>query len=429
MTDSVFFDKWDKIWSVIAVDPAEVGEWRFEAGTGPRHAFRAPAFLDGMRHLLGSAPDEDLSGWDSSLGDPPRFRSGIAGTVGYGARLAFEHLPDRHGPSATPHGRLGKFEAVCAHHGPSGTLWAFGDLSRTSDWEDRLSRRILPSPAEIVSPPRPGTDDDAYGAMVEEVRSAISRGEVFQANVARRWSGSYRGDPREFYRRVHAINPSPWAGVHRTPHWSLLSNSPELLIRVHGRKAQTRPIAGTHPRGRNEAEDLELARRLDGSLKEKAEHLMLVDLARNDLGRVCRPGTVEVPRLAALEPYSHVWHIVSTVEGAIREGLDAFDVFGSMFPCGTITGAPRIRCMELIDALEPVERGFYTGSLGWHSHLGDAEWNVLIRTATALADRSDANAGSIQLHAGAGIVWDSVPDREAQESAHKAAAWLEALRG
>jgi anthranilate/para-aminobenzoate synthase component I len=171
-----------------------------------------------------------------------------------------------------------------------------------------------------------------------------------------------------------------------------------------------------------DAQDRALRSRLESSIKERAEHLMLVDLARNDLGRVSAPGSVQVPRFMGLEGYSHVWHIVSTVQGALAEGRDVADALASLFPCGTITGAPRIRCMELIDALEPVPRGLYTGSLGWIGDDGDAEWNVLIRSATA-------RDGVVRFHAGAGIVWDSDPLGEAAETRHKAAAWLAALGG
>lgn len=271
----------------------------------------------------------------------------------------------------------------------------------------------------MIEPMAPGMTDQRYAAMVDAVREEIRAGDVFQANVARRWSGHFEGDALAFYPKVRAINPSPWGCVHRASEWTMLSNSPELLLRLRNGRAETRPIAGTHPRGTGD-EDVELRGRLEGSLKERAEHLMLLDLARNDLGRFCRLGSVSVPRVMGLEAYSHVWHIVSTVVGELDPSKTALDALRAMFPCGTITGAPRIRCMEIIDELEPVPRGFYTGSAGWISFAGDAEWNVLIRTATAVGQE-------LSLHAGAGIVWDSDPMREARETAHKAAAWLAAL--
>jgi anthranilate/para-aminobenzoate synthase component I len=416
----VFFDLWDGRWSIVAVDPVESRSWRFPPGAGSRPGFRKHPFLSELG--LGGSPRSSLSGWPAELGEPPPFRGGWAGTLGYGTRLALEHLVDRLGASwKGPHARLARYPAVAAHHLRTGTLWVLGDLERARDWDRRLTTSVTVPSVRIRSVPETGLSDAAYARMVEEVRSAIGAGEVFQCNVARRWESPFEGDPLAFYERVRAINPSPWGGVHLCEDWTLLSNSPELLLRVRDRSLETRPIAGTHPRG-SDAQDHALRSRLESSPKERAEHLMLVDLARNDLGRVSRPGSVQVPRFMGLEGYSHVWHIVSTVQGRLAEARTAADALASIFPCGTITGAPRIRCMELIDALEPVPRGLYTGSLGWIGEDGDAEWNVLIRSATA-------QDGLLRFHAGAGIVWDSDPLNEAAETRHKAAAWLAAAGG
>ncbi|HXP90551.1 MAG TPA: anthranilate synthase component I family protein [Fibrobacteria bacterium] len=419
-SESVFFDLWDGRWSIVAVDPVESRAWRFPSGVGSRPQFRRHPFLSELG--IGGGPRSGLSGWPAELGEPPPFRGGWAGTLGYGTRLAIEHLPDRLGASwEGPHARLSRYPAVAAHHFETGTVWAFGDLERTRDWDRRLATSFKVPSVRVESVPVTGLSDAAYAKMVEEVRSAIGTGDVFQCNVARRWGCRFEGDPLVFYERVRAINPSPWGGVHLCADWTLLSNSPELLLRVRGRSLETRPIAGTHPRGRD-ALDLSLRSSLESSPKERAEHLMLVDLARNDLGRVSAPGSVRVPRFMGLEGYSHVWHIVSTVQSELADGQTAANALASVFPCGTITGAPRIRCMELIDALEPTPRGLYTGSLGWIAEDGDAEWNVLIRSATA-------RDGELGFHAGAGIVWDSDPLREAAETRHKAAAWLAAAGG
>ena len=416
----MFFDLWDGRWSIVAVDPVESRSWRFPPGVGARSEFRRHPVHSELG--LGGSPRSSLSGWPGELGVPPPFRGGWAGTLGYGTRLAWEHLPDRLGASWDgPHARLARYPAVAAHHRETGTLWAFGDLERTRNWDRRLATSVAVPSVQALSAPETGLSDAAYSKMVEEVRSAIGAGEVFQCNVARRWECPFEGDPLAFYERVRAINPSPWGGVHLCEDWALLSNSPELLLRVRDRSLETRPIAGTHPRG-VDAQDQALRSRLESSPKERAEHLMLVDLARNDLGRVSSPGSVRVPRFMGLEGYSHVWHIVSTVQGDLADGRTAADALASLFPCGTITGAPRIRCMELIDALEPVPRGLYTGSLGWIAEDGDAEWNVLIRSATA-------RDGVLGFHAGAGIVWDSDPLNEAAETRHKAAAWLAAAGG
>jgi len=419
-SEAVFFDLWDGRWSVVAVDPAQSRTWRFPPGIGTRPEFRRHPFLSDLG--IGGAPRSGLSGWPVELGEPPAFRGGWAGTLGYGTRLALEHLPDRLGKTwRAPHARLARYPAVAAHHRETGTVWAFGDIEGTRDWDRRLAAPVPAPSVRVESAPETGLSDVAYAAMVEEVRSAIQAGEVFQCNVARRWEATFTGDPLAFYERVRAINPSPWGGVHRCEDWTLLSNSPELLLRVRDRRLETRPIAGTHPRG-GDAQDQVLRSRLESSPKERAEHLMLVDLARNDLGRVSAPGSVRVPRFMGLEGYSHVWHIVSTVQGDLADGRNVADVLASVFPCGTITGAPRIRCMELIDALEPVPRGLYTGSLGWIGDDGDAEWNVLIRSATT-------REGVVRFHAGAGIVWDSDPLLEAAETRHKAAAWLASTGG
>lgn len=421
-TDSVFFEPWDGVWSVLAVDPDATREWRFEAGAGARPAFRPAAMWSELTDLVKSDLPEDLAGWPADLGTPPAFRGGIAGTLGYGARLSIEHLPDRHASaSGLPHARISRYPAVAAHHGPSGRWFVLGDVSRAAGWEARLSTPVQAPRARVVGGVSVEMSDAAYAAMVRSVREAIAAGDIFQANVARRWSGTVEGDPLAFYPEVRAVNPSPWGCVHRAPDWCVLSNSPELLLKIRDGRAETRPIAGTHPRGTG-AQDDALRQKLSTSLKERAEHLMLLDLARNDLGRFCRLGSVSVPRTMGLEAYSHVWHIVSTVTGEMDDGRTAIDGLRAMFPCGTITGAPRIRCMEIIDELEPVPRGFYTGSTGWISFSGDAEWNVLIRTATAIGQ-------NLSLHAGAGIVWDSDPTREARETVHKASAWLAALGG
>jgi len=419
-TDSVFFEPWDGVWSVLAIDPDSTREWRFEAGLGARPKFRTASMWSELTELVHTEVDEDLSGWPTELGDPPAFRGGLAGTLGYGARLSIEHLPDRWASDRSlPHARLSRFPSVVAHHGPTGRWFVFGDTRVSADWLARLATPVAEPTARLVGGMSAEMSDTAYATMVAAVREAIAAGDIFQANVARRWTGEVEGDPLAVYPRIRAINPSPWGCVHRSRDWSVMSNSPELLLRIRDGRAETRPIAGTHPRGSG-AEDEDLRQKLSASLKERAEHLMLLDLARNDLGRFCRAGSVSVPRVMGLEAYSHVWHIVSTVVGEMDRGTTAIDGLRAMFPCGTITGAPRIRCMEIIDALEPVPRGFYTGSTGWISFSGDTEWNVLIRTATAVGR-------NLTLHAGAGIVWDSDPAREAQETWQKASAWLSAL--
>ncbi len=267
----------------------------------------------------------------------------------------------------------------------------------------------------------------AYLEGVEQVKEFIRAGDIYQANLSQRFTMAVPQDlgRRELatalYGRLRRVNPSPFAALLMLNEVCLVSSSPEGLVRLQGRRADTRPIAGTRPRGRSLPEDRRLAEELLTNHKERAEHLMLVDLERNDLGRVCHYGTVRVDELMVLERYSHVSHIVSNVTGELREGLDGFDLIRAMFPGGTITGVPKIRCMEILEALEPVRRGPYTGSLGYLSWSGDLDFNILIRTLVLTGSRG-------YLQVGAGIVADSDPLGEYEETLYKAQALLDALR-
>lgn len=275
------------------------------------------------------------------------------------------------------------------------------------------------------------TPDQTPAAYIERVRRCqdyIAAGDIYQANLSHRFTVACRlwskrqelQSDLHIYSRLRAVNPSPFSGLLRFEEVSLISSSPERLVRLAERQADTRPIAGTRPRGQTVTDDQRLAAELRANEKERAEHLMLVDLERNDLGRVCRFGTVHVDEFMALERYSHVHHLVSNVTGALRDDVTGFDLLRAMFPGGTITGVPKIRCMEIIDELEPVRRGPYTGSMGYLSWSGDLDFNILIRT---LVIRN----GTGHLQVGAGIVADSDPIREYQETLHKAQAFLSAL--
>jgi anthranilate/para-aminobenzoate synthase component I len=217
------------------------------------------------------------------------------------------------------------------------------------------------------------------------------------------------------------VNPSPFAGLLHFDEVSLISCSPERLIKLRDRKAETRPIAGTRPRGASSSADRELIGELLASEKERAEHLMLVDLERNDLGRVCEFGTVQVDEFMTIEQYSHVSHIVSNVSGRLRPDATPFDVIRATFPGGTITGVPKIRCMEIIEELEPVRRGPYTGSFGYIGWNGDLDLNIIIRTLVLCGRHG-------YLQVGAGIVADSDPDKEYEETLHKAQAFFSSLQ-
>ncbi|MCD9026311.1 anthranilate synthase component I family protein [Cohnella sp. NL03-T5] len=260
-----------------------------------------------------------------------------------------------------------------------------------------------------------------YEDAVRSIQRYIGQGDVFQVNLAMRQSRPTNVSPEVLYDWLRRVNPSPYMGMLRTPSFALVSASPELLVKLDGNRLSTRPIAGTRRRGRTPEEDRAMEDELLSSEKERAEHVMLVDLERNDLGRVAKYGTVKVPELLTVERYSHVMHLVSQVDAQLADGKDTFDVLAATFPGGTITGAPKIRTMEIIEELEPTRRGPYTGALGWIDYSGNMEFNIIIRTI-AVQD------GICHIQAGAGIVIDSEPEREFYESLSKAKALWKAVQ-
>jgi para-aminobenzoate synthetase component 1 len=292
--------------------------------------------------------------------------------------------------------------------------------------QDEAMRRLMEEDALQIDVERvPGLtvsmDKARFGEAVRAVQRYIAQGDVFQVNLSLRQSRSSGLSPEELYEWLRRVNPSPYMGLLRAPDFALVSASPEQLVKLKDGRLSTRPIAGTRRRGRTPEEDLRMERELRTSEKERAEHTMLVDLERNDLGRVSAYGTVQVPEWMTVERYSHVMHLVSQVEGRLAEGKDAFDVLAAVFPGGTITGAPKVRTMEIIEELEPVRRGPYTGSMGWIDYAGDMEFNIIIRTIAAMD-------GMCHIQAGAGIVIDSDPEREFYECLNKAKALWKAVQ-
>ena len=267
-----------------------------------------------------------------------------------------------------------------------------------------------------------------YMDRVRRCQDFICAGDIYQANLSHRFKIDVGAGGRqwwtldqELYGRLRRVNPSPFSAMLCFDDLILVSSSPERLVRLQGARVDSRPIAGTRPRGQTVDEDRRLAEELLTNAKERAEHVMLVDLERNDLGRVSRYGTVRADAFMIVERYSHVSHIVSNVTGELQKGLDGFDVIRAVFPGGTVTGVPKIRCMEIIECLEPVRRGPYTGSLGYLSWSGDLDLNIIIRTLILTSDHG-------YLQVGAGIVADSDPDREYEETLYKAGAAMEALK-
>lgn len=289
--------------------------------------------------------------------------------------------------------------------------------SRQAHMEQESLHIDVKAIAGIESP----TTREMFMDAVQAIQNYIGQGDVFQVNLSQRQSRSVSTTPEELYEWLRLFNPSPYMGLLRSPDFQLVSASPELLVELKDRKLGTRPIAGTRRRGRTEEEDLLFAEELRTNEKERAEHIMLVDLERNDLGRISTYGSVKVKELMVIERYSHVMHLVSQVDGELAEGKDAYDVIAATFPGGTITGAPKIRTMEIIEELEPVRRGPYTGSMGWIDYNGDMEFNIIIRTM-AIQD------GQVHIQAGAGIVIDSDPGREYEESMSKAKALWKAIQ-
>lgn len=264
--------------------------------------------------------------------------------------------------------------------------------------------------------------DDDYLAAVGRIRDYIHEGDVFQANLSRQWHIELRDTPRpaDVYASLRAHNPAPFSGLLSWQETAVISSSPERLVRVRGRCVETRPIAGTRPRGSDRNNDTALSDELLAHPKERAEHIMLIDLERNDLGRICVPGSIEVNDFMVLESYRHVHHIVSNVRGELCDDVEPGDVLRAVFPGGTITGCPKVRCMEIIAELEQCPRGAYTGSMGYLGRDGSMDMNILIRTMVM-------HGRAVSLRAGAGIVADSVPAAELAETRDKARGMLRAL--
>ncbi|MFD0677131.1 MULTISPECIES: anthranilate synthase component I family protein [unclassified Paenibacillus] len=262
---------------------------------------------------------------------------------------------------------------------------------------------------------------EAYMEAVRKIQAYIGAGDVFQVNLSVRQHKQLQQAPEQIYEWLRLVNPSPYMGMLRFHDFQLVSGSPELLVQLENGTVRARPIAGTRPRGHNAEEDRRLADELIHHEKERAEHIMLLDLERNDLGRISTYGTVRVKDFMVIEYYSHVMHIVSQVEGLLAEGKQAFDIIAAAFPGGTITGAPKIRTMQIIEELEPVRRGPYTGSIGWIDYNGNMEFNIIIRTLVIAG-----GVGYVQ--AGAGIVIDSIPEKEYTESINKAKAMWKAIQ-
>jgi anthranilate synthase component 1 len=389
----------------------------------------------------------------------PRFTGGAVGALSYDAISTFEPsvpLPDRD-PVGVPLASWIETDLVLVFDHLTHQLSAIASLhTEAPDLEGRyriaeraifeaLERTARPSQAEMsaafgrsgaaggdTAPARLGQIEtslgrDEYIRAVEKAKDAIAAGEAIQVVLARRQSFDLPAGPEGapidgigLYRALRRVNPSPYLFFTRTPGMEVVGASPELLVQVAGERLSTHPIAGTRPRGQTPADDERLADELRGDPTERAEHVMLVDLGRNDLGRVARPGTVTTSQYMEVERYSHVLHLVSHVEAKLRTDLDALDALRAVFPAGTLTGAPKIRAMQLIAAAEGERRGLYGGAVGYLGYDGNLDTAITIRSAVL-------KGGQAHVHTGAGIVARSVPESEFEETEHKAAAMRRAI--
>lgn len=368
-------------------------------------------------------------------GSPERFpfEGGVLSLIGYNCGAEFESFPDKkiHSPEGEDY-LLALYSEVFIYQHETGQYY----LASHSDsanlhlkhWELALQGLQLGQDSEPVFQAegfRLVESSETYQSWVRKTVEYIGAGDIFQANLAHPLEFSFSGSPLELYGRMRQHNPSPYGGVYFKPGMYLVSNSPELLYSQKGSRIVTRPIAGTRPRSEDLAVDEANRAELFLSEKEQAEHIMLVDLERNDLGRVSKMGSVQVEELMVCEAYQNVFHIVSQVVGELRPELDAVDVLRAVFPGGTITGAPKIRSMEIIDELETQDRAYYTGSMGWFGPSGDAVLNILIRSLNLQA--SSQYQGRGRLHVGAGVVADSIAEKEFSETLAKAGAWMKFL--
>ncbi|NOQ52902.1 MAG: anthranilate synthase component I family protein [Desulfuromonadaceae bacterium] len=339
------------------------------------------------------------------------FPGGFFGYFAYDLASQIEDLPQSaHRDIPLPELELFWVDLTAVYNHSNGqlTLASLDHSIDLSTLEEDIRRSQHPLTAQFLQCtelPRPLIPQKQFAMMVQRGKEYIAAGDIYQVNLSCRFDGQLEGASTELYRRLRTINPSPFACLLKFPGIEIISSSPERLVSLHNGLAETRPIAGTRPRGYTLPEDQRLGKELLGHPKERAEHIMLLDLERNDLGKVCQAATVEVDELMVLERYSHVTHIVSNVRGRLKTDCGPFDLLRATFQGGTITGAPKKRCMEIIDELEPVGRGSYTGSAGYISACGALDLNILIRSFQRIGH-------SLTYQTGAGIVADSIPEKE-----------------
>jgi anthranilate synthase component I len=430
-------------YSFLGKDPFLVLRARNRGTTIERAGATTPsdeAFVPVLRRLIAEYQSPFVPGL-------PRFTGGAVGFIGYDASPVFEPaLADawlRAGWSAGAGGAdddagFMLFDTVLAFDHVKHRILIIANARITPDEDlhalyqfacakiqflERELERGLSQPdaaQHAAQDVRSNLTQSSFEAGVRAIKERIAAGDIYQAVLSQRFETDISADPFTVYRALRHVNPSPYMYFIRMGELAIVGSSPEMLVRVEGRRVETHPIAGTRPRGAGEDEDLRLAEELRRNEKERAEHVMLVDLGRNDLGRVCEYGSVRVPQYMALERYSHVMHLVSSVDGRLAEDRDRLDALVACFPAGTVSGAPKIRAMQILAELEPTRRDIYAGAVGYIDFAGNLDFCIAIRTITI-------RDGVARVQAGAGIVADSNPAAEYEETKDKARALLQAL--
>lgn len=388
------------------------------------------------RRALPRSREELLAGLRAGLARAPRpepwmagvpLAGGLVGYAAYDVVRYFEKLPRRSSPASVPdlHYAAPRSVLVFDHLTRGIALLHAGSESERESLRREIVRALrggLPDGARRAgyAPPQPALSREDFLRGVARTKEYIAAGDIYQLVLSVRFAGRHELDPFQAYRALRLINPSPYMYFCRLGEVTVVGSSPEALVKLSGMHAQLRPIAGTRPRSDDEREDAAREAELRADPKENAEHVMLVDLARNDLGRVARAGSVHVDPYRAIERYSHVMHMVSGVHGELAPDRDAFDLFAATFPAGTLVGAPKVRAMQIIDELEPVPRGLYGGTVGYFGARGDMDQAITIRTLVFSGDE-------FSYQAGAGIVADSVPEAEHAEVLAKSGAMARAL--
>jgi len=422
-------EKWGR-YSFIGFDPLLIfssASERMEITRQGRSEVRTGNPLQELRKLLASFKAHQSE-------DLPRFFGGLVGYLGYDMVRFMERLPDTHEPLDLPESSFMVPRIVLIHDSFKQKLHIVNcvEISEGADHQElyRDACHRIDGVAALLKQPLPydflespagdhehrfsaNMDESGFKKMVQQAKEYILDGDIIQVVLSQRFHTRTRLSPFALYRALRHINPSPYLFYLRLGNVIQIGSSPEILVRLDSGEIELRPIAGTRPRGKTEDEDAALEEELLADPKERAEHLMLVDLGRNDAGRVARPGSVEVRDLLVIERYSHVMHIVSGVHGVLAEGRDQFDVMSACFPAGTVSGAPKIRAMEIIEELEPERRGPYAGAVGYFGFSGNMDFCITIRTFVMQDD-------NLWIQAGAGIVADSDAGKEYEETLNKA---------